>query len=163
MANTNIYLKLGDLKGESLDKEHDQWIEVESFSWGVDNPASFSIGQGGQSTQAHISSINVAKYCDASSVTLFKASTTGQHIPTGTIHCLKLDGQDRKKYLIIELEDIVVSGLQWSGSGSESGLHEHLSLAFARFRQTYNLQTDKGDLGGGTNFGYDIQKSDPNF
>ena len=29
MAQTNIYLKLGDIKGESLDENHGEWIELE--------------------------------------------------------------------------------------------------------------------------------------
>ena len=47
MAITNMFLKLNGLDGESMDEDHKDWIEVESFSWGVDNPASFAIGQGG--------------------------------------------------------------------------------------------------------------------
>jgi|SRR5690349_1521306 len=161
MAATNVYLKLEGINGESLDKDHEQWIEVDSFSWGVDNPSSFSIGQGGQATQAHISSLNINKHCDASSVTLFKASTTGKHIPSGTLECLKLDGDDRVTYLKVELTDIMVSGLQWSGSGGEHMVHEHCALVFAKFKQSYTLQQDTGSgASGATDFGYDVQKSE---
>ena len=92
MAQSNIYLKLDGLDGESLDDDHKQWIEVQNWSWGVDNPASFAIGQGGQATQAHIAAVNIQKSCDAASVALFKASTTGKHIPKATLSCMKLDG-----------------------------------------------------------------------
>jgi hypothetical protein len=59
MAQSNIYLKLDGLDGESLDDDHKDWIEVQNWSWGVDNPASFAVGQGGQATQAHIAAVNV--------------------------------------------------------------------------------------------------------
>jgi len=159
MAITNMFLKLNGLDGESMDEDHKDWIEVDSFSWGVDNPSSFAIGQGGQSTQAHISALNIQKHCDKASVSLFKASTTGKHIPDGTLSCMKLDGDSRVEYLKIDLTDIMVSGLQWSGSGGEHLVHEHLSLVFAEFKQSYNLQSDEGGAQGATDFGYNIQTS----
>jgi type VI secretion system secreted protein Hcp len=157
MAQTNIYLKLQGLDGESMDHEHKDWIEVESFTWGVDNPASFAIGQGGQATQAHIAAINLQKRCDKSSVAMFKACTTGKHIQKGTISCLKLDGEQRVEYLKIDLTDIMVSNFQWSGTGSEQLVQEQVSLVFAEFKEAYKLQQDKGSAGGNTDFGYNIQ------
>lgn len=159
MAQTNIYLKLDGLPGESMDHQHKDWIEVESFNWGVDNPASFAIGQGGQATQAHIAAISLQKQCDKSSVAMFKACTTGKHIPKGTISCLKLDGENRVEYLKIDLTDIMVSNFQWSGNGGEHLVHEHVSLVFAEFKEAYKLQQDKGSAGGNTDFGFNIQTS----
>ena len=34
---SDIFAKLGDIKGESLDAKHKDEIEVLSFSWGVTN------------------------------------------------------------------------------------------------------------------------------
>ena len=79
--------------GESIDQGHEEWIELESFKWNVSNDASFAIGQGGQATQGHVDKITVDKICDKSSVTLFKNCTTGKHIKSGKISCLKLDGE----------------------------------------------------------------------
>ena len=36
---SDIFAKLGDIKGESLDAKHKDEIEVLSFSWGVTNTA----------------------------------------------------------------------------------------------------------------------------
>ena len=45
---SDIFAKLGDIKGESIDDKHKDEIEVLSFSWGVTNPGSvISIGGGG--------------------------------------------------------------------------------------------------------------------
>jgi type VI secretion system secreted protein Hcp len=159
MAATNVYLKLDGLDGESMDDDHKDWIEVESFSWGVDNPASFAIGQGGQATQAHIAAVSVQKRCDKSSVAMFKACTTGKHIPKGTISCMKLDGDSRVEYLKIDLTDMMVSSFQWSGSGGEHLIHEHVSFVFAEFKEAYKLQQDQGSAGGNTDFGFNIQTS----
>jgi type VI secretion system secreted protein Hcp len=159
MAKTNIYLKLDGLDGESVDEDHKNWIEVESWSWGVDNPASFAQGQGGQSTQAHVSSLNVVKHCDKASVTLYKDCTTGKHITSGTLSCLKLDGDSRVEYMKVDLTDVMVSSVQWSASGSEHHVHESLGLVFAEFKQTYKLQQDTGSAQGSTEFGFNVQTS----
>jgi type VI secretion system secreted protein Hcp len=160
MAVTNVYLKLGDLKGESVDTGHEDWIEVESFSWGVDNPSSFAVGQGGQATQAHISALNISKACDASSVFLWQAATSGKHIPNATMSCLKLDTDtQRLEYLKVELTNLMVSSVQWSGAGGDTQVREHVSLVFAEFTSTYNLQTDTGAGKGAVHFGWNIQTS----
>ncbi|MGC1354378.1 MAG: type VI secretion system tube protein Hcp [Xanthobacteraceae bacterium] len=159
MAQTNIYLKLEDLPGESVDDLHKNWIEIECFTWGVHNPASFAIGQGGQATQATVANIDIDKRCDKSSVAMFKACTTGKHIKKGIISCLKLDGETRIEYLKLELTDIMVSDFKWEGRGEDQLVKEKVSLCFAEFKETYKLQEDTGSSGGGTDFGFNVQTS----
>src|SRR5213078_1710929 len=43
----DIFVKLGDIKGESLDDKHKDEIEVMSYSWGVSNAGSMNYGTGG--------------------------------------------------------------------------------------------------------------------
>jgi type VI secretion system secreted protein Hcp len=159
MARTNIYLKLDGLDGESKDTDHTDWIELDSWSWGVDNPASFARGQGGQATQAHVSSLSIVKNCDKASVAMYKACTTGKHIASGTLSCMKLDGDSRVEYLKVDLTDIMVANLQWSASGAENEVHESVALVFAEFKQAYKLQQDAGAAGGNTDFGFNVQTS----
>jgi type VI secretion system secreted protein Hcp len=159
MAKTNIYLKLEGIEGESTDENHKGWIELDQFTWGVKNDASFAIGQGGQATQGHVGKIKVDKVCDKSSITLFKNCTTGKHITGGTISCLKLDGEARIEYLNIELKDIMVSSVDWTGAGTEAVLKESVELEFAEFKKVYTLQEDKGSPGGAKEFAYNRQTS----
>jgi type VI secretion system secreted protein Hcp len=159
MAQTNIYLKLGDIKGESLDENHGEWIELDTFAWSVDNQANFAQGQGGQATQSKTHGISMTKTCDRSSVTLWQDCTTGKHIANGRIECLKLDGEKRVPYLKIDLTDVMVKGIKWSGVGSESVMKEDVELVFAEFKQQYLLQSDLGNSQGGVQFEYNIQTS----
>ena len=41
---SDIFAKIGDIKGESLDSKHKDEIEVLSFSWGVTNTGSPAAG-----------------------------------------------------------------------------------------------------------------------
>ena len=159
MARTNIYLKLEDVEGESVDEGHEKWIELESFKWVVKNDASFATGQGGQATQGHVEKISFDKICDQSSITLFRNCTTGKHIKSGEIQCLKLDGDSRITYLSVKLTDIMVAKVDWSGRGDEAVLHEAVELEFAEFHKTYKLQQDTGTAGGQKDFKFNRQTS----
>jgi type VI secretion system secreted protein Hcp len=44
---SDIFAKLGDVKGESIDDKHKDEIEVLSFSWGVTTSGSVISGGGG--------------------------------------------------------------------------------------------------------------------
>jgi type VI secretion system secreted protein Hcp len=156
MAKTNIYLKLEGIDGESIDETHKGWIELAKFTWSVDANVTFEVGQGGQAKQAHIHEISVEKFCDKSSVILWKNCTTGRHIPKATISCLKLDGETRVEYLKIDLNDIMLKKVNWTGA-TEDVLTESVDLVFAEFKQTYTLQRDLGGAGGGREFGFNIQ------
>ncbi len=156
MAKTNIYLKLEGIDGESVDETHQGWIELANFQWGVEAQATFEVGQGGQAKQSHIDKITGSKFCDKSTVVLWKNCTTGRHIPGGTISCMKLDGESRVQYLKIELKDIMVRKVEWKGAADDL-LQEDFELVFAEFKQTYTLQRDLGGAGGGREFGYNIQ------
>jgi type VI secretion system secreted protein Hcp len=156
MAKTNMYLKLEGIDGESIDEDHKGWIELIEFTWLVDANASFEVGQGGQAKQSHIHEIQAQKFCDKASVVLWKNCTTGRHIPKGHISCMKLDGETRVEYLKIDLNDIMVKKVHWSGQ-TEEVLKEDIELIFAEFKQTYTLQRDLGGAGGGREFGYNVQ------
>jgi type VI secretion system secreted protein Hcp len=159
MAQTNLYLKLDGVDGESLDKDHKDWIELESFNWGVSNGANMAKGQGGQAAQAHFASLTVTKHVDKASVPLFKDCATGKHIPKGTISCMKLDGDSRVEYLKIELTDILVASADFSAHGEHDMVHEHVALNFAEFKKSYKLQQDIGSAGGSSDFGFNLQTS----
>jgi type VI protein secretion system component Hcp len=69
---------------------------------------------------------------------------------------MKLDGETRVEYLKIDLNDIMVKKVHWSGQ-TEEVLKEDIELIFAEFKQTYTLQRDLGGAGGGRGFGYNVQ------
>jgi len=44
---SDIFAKIGDIKGESLDSKHKDEIDVQSFSWGVSQTGTLAHGGGG--------------------------------------------------------------------------------------------------------------------
>jgi type VI secretion system secreted protein Hcp len=160
MAMSNIYLKVDNVTGESVDTDHQDWIEIDSFSWGLNNPASFAINAGGQATQANFGPLVVSKHCDKASSALAIACANGAHPGKATLSCMKLDGTSRVEYLKIELEHVMVTDLQWGGSGGDQIVSESCSLIFNKITTTYQVQKDEGGAGGAATFSYDISTSD---
>ncbi len=165
MALTNVYLWLDGIEGESHDMEHQGWIEIGTFTWGVGNTASYqddqgASGKGGKSqTVGKLSEFRISKKIDKASVSLFQACMMGSKIDSGLLSFLKLDGETRIEYFKIELTKIHVQEVNWTSEESADELKEELKLDFATFREFYTVQRNRGFPGGSTEFGFDLEKS----
>ena len=76
---SDIFAKIGDIKGESLDSKHKDEIEVLSFSWGVTNSASIGSGGGGGAGKATFQDLSFHHGIDKASPGLLRACATGEH------------------------------------------------------------------------------------
>jgi type VI secretion system secreted protein Hcp len=74
---TDIFAKIGDIKGESVGAKHKDEIEVLSFSWGVANSGSTPSGGGGGAGKAAFQDLSFVHDIDKATPALFKACATG--------------------------------------------------------------------------------------
>ena len=81
----DIFAKIGDIKGESLDSKHKDEVEVLSWSWGVMNAGTIRAGSGAGKGKAAFSDFNFTHRIDKASPVLLKACATGQHIKEATV------------------------------------------------------------------------------
>jgi type VI secretion system secreted protein Hcp len=152
---TDIYAKLGDIKGESLDSKHKDEIEVMSYSWGVSNAGSMGYGSGGGEGKANFHDLSFVHKVDKASPVLMQACATGTHIKEGVITHRKA-GKGQQEYMIVKMNDIIVTGVTTGGNG-EAGHTENVSLAFAKVSVEYKPQKADGSLDAGIFFKYDIK------
>src|SRR5262249_13545832 len=82
---SDIFAKLGDIKGESTDDKHKDEIEVLSYSWGLANPARIGAGGGGGAGKATFQDLSFHHAIDKASPLLMKACATGLHLKEATI------------------------------------------------------------------------------
>jgi len=157
-----MFLKLDDVKGESIDAAtpvaHKDEIEIKRWRWVTENKVKWDINQGGQSTKVDVKQIEIEKICDKASVILYQCCVTGKHIRNGVITCRKNDGDQKVEYLIVKLKDIMVSEVEWNGDGEDQILKENVKLSFAEFFLDYKVQNEAGSAEGSTTFGFNIQK-----
>ena len=150
---SDIFAKIGDIKGESLDSKHKDEIEVLSLSWGVTNPV--TIGSGGSGAgRATFHDLNFAHTIDKATPRLLKACATGSHLKEATITHRKA-GKGQQEYLIIKMNDVVITGV--SLGDTTDGGSENVSLAFAKVDFEYKPQGPGGSLDPGIHFKFNIK------
>jgi type VI secretion system secreted protein Hcp len=149
----DIFAKLGDIKGESLDDKHKDEIEVLSWSWGVSNPVSLA-GSGAGEGRPHFHDLSFTHKIDKASPLLMKACATGVHLKDATITHRKA-GKGQQEFLVIKMNDVVITALADADSADTST--ETVSLAFAKVNVEYKPQKADGSLDAGIHFKYDLK------
>jgi type VI secretion system secreted protein Hcp len=155
MPASDIFAKIGDIKGESLDSKHKDEIEVKSISWGIANTGSMQSGSGGGEGKAVFHDLSFTHYIDKASPVLMQACATGVHYKEGIITHRK-SGKGQQEYLIVKLNDIIVTSVTHSGSPGD-GYLENVSIAFGKVALEYKPQKADGSLDASVHFKYDIK------
>jgi type VI secretion system secreted protein Hcp len=137
--------KVVKVKGEATAKDHEDWLDIESFSWGVSQTGTMGMGTGGGAGKAHGQDIVISKRVDRATPNLFASITTGNHFDKATIEVRKAGGSQMVYYQIV-LEHVFVTSLNNAGGGDL--ISESFSLNFASMALTYYPQADQGSQEG---------------
>ena len=152
----DIFAKIGDIKGESLDSKHKDEVEILSWSWGVSQSGSIAQGGGGGGAgKANFNDFNFTHRVDKASPILLKACATGEHIKEATITVRKA-GKGQQEFLIIKMNDVLITSVNPSGSDT-AALAESVAMQFAKVALEYKPQKADGSLDAGLHFKYDIK------
>jgi type VI secretion system secreted protein Hcp len=153
---SDIFAKIGDIKGESLDAKHKDEVEVLSWSWGVNQSGSMAYGGGGGEGKASFNDFSFTHHVDKASPVLMKACATGEHIKEATITVRKA-GKGQQEFLIIKMNDILITNVSPSGSGDGAATAESVAMQCAKVDLEYKPQKADGSLDAGLHFKYDIK------
>jgi type VI secretion system secreted protein Hcp len=155
----DMFLKLGDMKGESNDKTHKEEIDILAWSWGMSQSGTMHLGTGGGSGKVSVQDISFTKYVDKTSPVLIAACCLGKHSPEALLTVRKAGGSPLE-YLKVTFTDCIITSVSTGGSGGEDRLTENVSLNFAKFKFEYQQQgPDGAKIGGPIDVSFDIQKN----
>ena len=152
---TEIFAKIGDIKGESLDHKHKDEIEVLSFSWGVANAGSAGPGGKGGAGKPTFHDLLIVHDIDNATPALLQACATGQRIKDATITHRKA-GKGQPEFLIITLNDVTITAVSQTGA-EDQPYAESVSLKFAKVDLDYRRQRPDGTLDEGLHFKFDLK------
>ncbi|RMX04243.1 type VI secretion system tube protein Hcp [Corticibacter populi] len=156
MSNSDFFLDLDGIEGESTDQDFKGKIEIETFSFGVSNEGTMAKGGGGGTGKAQFQNISIGKSQDKASPKLFKAAATGDHIKKAVISGRKASGKGNQYvYLTYTLEDVMVTGYSTSATQGDAVVRELVTLDFARIKVEYKPQKADGTPEGAVAAGYD--------
>jgi len=143
----DMFFKIGDLVGESVDHKHKGSIDVLAWSWGMSQSGTTHQGTGGGAGKVSVQDLSFTKYIDKSSPVLMLYCCNGKHVDKATLTVRKA-GERQLEYLIIKLTEILVSSVSTGGSGGEDRLTENVTLNFAKVNLSYQPQNSKGAADG---------------
>ncbi len=150
-----IYMKFGDINGDVTTDGFKNWIELNSFQFGVSRGV--SSGAGGatrESSAPSISEIVVSKYLDASSPKLYQDSLAGAFDSKVEIKMTTTTKSKVETFLTYELTDCGVSSYSQS-SGGDAPV-ESLSLNFVKVMLTPTPLDKSGQIKKGDVVSYDL-------
>lgn len=156
MSNSDFFIDIDGIEGESTDKDFKGKIEIETFGFGVTNEGTMARGGGGGTGRAKFDNITITKVIDKSSPKLFKAAATGDHIKKAVISARKASGKGNQYvYVSYTLEDVMVTGYRTSAAQGNPLLTETVTLDFTRIKIEYKPQRADGTPEGSFPAGYD--------
>ena len=152
----DMFIKIGDIKGESQDDKHKDEIDVLAWSWGMSQSGTMHMGGGGGGGKVAVQDISCTKYVDKSSPVLMMMCSNGKQYPEATLTVRKA-GETPLEYIIIKMKDVIITSLSTGGSGGEDRLTENISLNFSSVNVDYQAQKPDGSKDGGAiKYGWDI-------
>ena len=152
----SIFARIGTIKGESQDAQHQDEIEVLSWSWGVSRLDTMSHGGGGGAGKASFHDFSFTHHVDKASPVLMRACATGEHIKDATITVRKA-GKGQQDYLVINMTDVLVTSVSMSVSAEGDATAEGVTLTFAKVDLAYQPQKPDGSLDAAIHFTYDLK------
>lgn len=155
----DAFLKIKDLKGESVVKGHEDSIQLLSWSWGMSQMGTTHRGTGGGAGKVDVQDLSAAKFVDTASPNLVLACCNGKHFEEATLTVRKA-GEKPLDYLIITMNDLIITSVQPGGGAGDENVFENITINFAKFKYSYQPQDNKGaKAGGSVDVEYDIAKN----
>ena len=152
----DYFLKLDSVTGESTDSQHKDEIELTSWSWGESQTTSRGSGSSGSGAgRVNMNDFHFTMEMSAASTALALACATGKHLSKGVMTARKAGGK-QEKYLVVSLDDVLVSSFQTGGHGGGEIPVESISLNFSKIKVEYFKQGVDGSTKAAGTFVYDL-------
>ena len=155
----DIFLSIKEIKGESLDKEFPEAIEVMSFTYGMSQSGSMHTSGGGGAGKANFNDISFVHYVDNASPNLMLYCANGKHFKEAVISVRKAGGDKPLTYLKITLTNVIVANVSSGGSSNDDRLLENFSLNFEQVKLEYVKQENDGSGTPGPEFAWNIAQN----
>jgi len=154
----DMFVKIGSLEGESADKSHGKEIDVLAWSWGMSQSGTTHAGSGAGAGKVNVQDLSLTKYVDKSTPELMLACANGKHFDKAVLTVRKA-GESPLEYLVITMEDLIITSLSTGGSGGEDRLTENVTLNFAKVKVNYAEQDAKGGAKAKPQMGWNIAQN----
>lgn len=169
MSDVIGYINFGDIRGNSEDANHKDWIEAMQITHAVNrniNPTS-KPADALTKSQVHLGAIEVAKNADESSPELVACVAGGKVFPKVLIDLVRVSEGGNEVFYSWELTNAYISnygvqGFTKEAMGDGSGVirtietMESISICYSSIKWSYKKKTKDGKPQGSVDTGWDI-------
>lgn len=138
----DVFLHLEGVNGGSTDRDHEDWIEIHTVSWGVETPTGAGGGRGGATVAGRLRQTPFVLTAPTSIATprILDAIARGLHIRRAMIDARR-PGQERSQSIARwALQEITLTGLDIDGGAN--GFVDSFVLSPRRVELTTYLWAD---------------------
>lgn len=159
----SFYVSIKNIAGSVTTKNHEQWIQADSFEFDLSRRISVRPGQVSdrEHTTPSIGDVILTKQLDKSSPYLFEAGCTGTSLGQIKIDACGGSG-DSDKYLQYTLSDVIISKYEIMGNDDHETHQlptETLRLNFTKLEMTFTPRNSDNKPLAPVSAGYDIEKA----
>ncbi|MGD8348044.1 MAG: type VI secretion system tube protein Hcp [Gammaproteobacteria bacterium] len=133
-TGATYYLKIDPIKGESKRADHEDEIDVRSWSWGASADGRVTC----------IDDLEVYKYVDLSSADLLMGQIQGTVYPEAILSARKDSGDSSFDFLVITFANVQITSVSTDGDGGDGGLKEKVTLQFQSAKYEYTALSEDG-------------------
>lgn len=148
----DIFLKLGDIKGESEDARHKDEIDVLAWDWGVEQGvAPIAGGGGGGVGKPKFRNLRFSHRVDAASPLLMAACASAKRQKDATL-TVRRAGNPGVDVMTVRLSDFSVASVNTEVNGADGELFETVTLSFLKINVDYTPTLKDGAAGAPVQF-----------
>lgn len=138
------FIKFDGIDGEATDKDHQGWIELDSYQWGMTRPDTGSSGQSRRRGAAIVEDLTFEHELDTSSPRLAEALASGRVIPRVELHLHeeRPEGSVDEPYLLYRLTNVMVTAyhINWRSDPDDRRPTEKISIRFEEIEMVYTSE-----------------------
>jgi type VI secretion system secreted protein Hcp len=155
-AADDIFLRIGNIRGESTDDKHKDEIVLLSYSQSFTNPVSGGAAGGGSAGKVNCGAVKVTKLIDKSSPFLMAGVATGRHYKSAVITFRKA-GKEPIEYYTVTLNDVLLDAITQTDASPTDGttILEQVSMSAAKFKFEYKPLKPDGSPDAAVTFSWD--------
>jgi len=160
MAAVDYFLTIEGVPGESKDPKYKGGIDVLGYSWGASQMGTFvaqAVGGGGGVGKPEFEDLIVVARASKASPLLVLACASGQHLKSAVLTC-RHGGPKPREFLVLELEDIIITSYEVDGSEDEFP-YEEIRLTYGKITFTYIPVSKTGKPRAPVTGGWDLKKN----
>jgi len=154
----DFFMKLDRLQGESKDAKHRDELEVLSWSFKMNQAASFIRGGGGGTGKVQIGDLQFTHWVDRATPYLIQECCNGKHFDKAILTCRKAGGHPIE-FFKIEMHHVIISSIQWDDEHRNDQMTEKVTLSFSKLLCSYTEQNPDGSAGPTARVSWDIAKN----